>query len=106
MELEPSGWGSKVFKKRGRNKLPGGVLVVAAVNATGEPTLPLSVLGPYKTVLSVVVREHVSIKYRRWISTTNNNENDDTAVPQAVKDLLWRKVNEKFIFPAGCDIEW
>jgi hypothetical protein len=52
--------------KRGRNKMPKGRSLITELDELGEPVAPVSVTGPYKSSIGVVVRENVHIRYRYW----------------------------------------
>ena len=99
---EASGSGSRAVSKRGRSKLPKGRFMILEVDPTGEPCEPVSVLGPYKTAIGVLVRDFIPIKYRFWVG---KDQHQEWVVPNSVKDNVWEKVTEKFAFPGDCDMK-
>ena len=76
--------------------------MITEVDQVGKPMHPTSILGPYKTALGVFVRDHIPIKYRNWIKSSQN-ENNEWVVLDELQAQLWRKVQEKFTFPQACD---
>ena len=52
--------------RRGPSKMPEGCFIIAEVNTVGEPTRPKVILGPYKTAIGCLVRDHVVVTYRSW----------------------------------------
>ena len=55
------------------------------VSPAGEPTALEWVLGPYKSICGIVVKDHVSINYRLW----TGKRGDPHVVPDLIKnDIL------------------
>ena len=56
----------------------------------------------YKTILGLLVRDFISIKYRKWIG----KDDDRWRVPESEKDYKWDvKIPEYFTFPVEYDRE-
>ena len=56
----------------------------------------------YKTILGLLVRDFIPIKYRKWIG----KDDDRWRVPKSDKDYIWYiKILEYFTFPAEYDRE-
>ena len=49
---------------RGPSRMSEGRFIITEVNSVGEPTRPKVVLGPFKTAIECLVRDHVAITYR------------------------------------------
>ena len=87
---------------RGPSKMPTGQFVITQVSPVGEPTTPQRVLGPYKSVYGIAVKDHVPVSYRLW----TGEQGDQHVVPDSIKNnILWPKILEKFDFPEGTDIK-
>ena len=81
---------------QGPSKMPTGRFVITEVSPVGEPTASERVLGPYKSVYGIVVKDHVPISYRLW----TDEWSDLHVVLDSIKnDILWPKILEKFDFP-------
>ena len=56
----------------------------------------------YKTILGLLVRDFIPIKYRKWIG----KDDDRWRVPESEKDYIWDvKIPEYFTFLAEYDRE-
>ena len=56
----------------------------------------------YKTILGLLVRDFIPIRYRKWIG----KDDDLWRVPESEKDYIWDvKIPEYFTFPAEYDRE-
>ena len=102
----PEGQDNEQSKKprsvRGPSKMPKERCVVTEVSPAGEPTAPDRVLGPFKTVCGIAVKDFVPISYRFWTGA----QGDPHVVPNSIKnDLLWPKILEMFEFPTGTDLD-
>ena len=75
--------------------MPTGQFVITEVSSTGEPTTPERVLGPYKSVCGITIKDHVPITYILW----TGERGDPHMVPDSINDILWPKILEKFDFP-------
>ena len=76
--------------------------MITEVSPAGEPIAPKRVLGPYKLVYGIAVKDHMPISYRLW----TGERGDPHVVPDSIKnDILWPKILEKFDFPEGTNIE-
>jgi hypothetical protein len=76
--------------------------VIIKVSPVGEPTAPERVLGPYKLVYGIAVKDHVPISYILW----TGERGDMYMVPNSIKnDILWPKILGKFDFPKDIDME-
>ena len=83
---------------RGPLEMPTGLFVIREVSLAGEPTAPDRVLGPYKSICGIAVKDHMPISYRLWTGEQDNPH----VVPDSIKnDILWPKILEKFDFPEG-----
>ena len=68
----------------------------------GDPLSPPIALTKYKTILGLLVRDFIPIKYRKWIG----KDDDRWRVPESEKDYIWDvKILEYFTFPAEYDRE-
>ena len=59
-------------------------------------------LGPYKTTIEVLVRDHIPIKYRYWVG---KDDVQPLVVPNSLKDKVWRRVVDVIRFTGGCNME-
>ena len=56
----------------------------------------------YKTILRLLVRDFIPIRYRKWIG----KDDDPWRVPESEKDYIWDiKIPEYFTFPTEYDRE-
>ena len=68
----------------------------------GDPLSPPIALTKYKTILGLLVRDFIPIKYRKWIG----KDDDRWRVPESEKDYIWDvKILEYFTFLAKYDRE-
>ena len=70
---------------RGVSQLPTGRNAHWQINAfdqVGEPLAPEKATTKYKTVIGALVRDYISIKYRKWIG----KDDDLWRVPESEKD--------------------
>ena len=68
----------------------------------GDPLSPPIALTKYKTILGLLVRDFIPIKYRKWIG----KDDDPWRVPKSEKDYIWDfKILEYFTFPTEYDRE-
>ena len=68
----------------------------------GDPLSPPIALTKYKTILGLLVRDFIPIKYRKWIG----KDDDWWRVPEREKDYIWDvKIPEYFTFLAEYDRE-
>ena len=68
----------------------------------GDPLSPSIALTKYKTILGLLVRDFIPIKYRKWIG----KDDDRWRVPESKKDYIWDvKIPEYFTFPTEYDRE-
>ena len=57
-------------------------------------------MAKYKTILRLLVRDFIPIRYRKWIE----KDNDPWRVLKSEKDYIWDiKIPEYFTFPAEYD---
>ena len=70
------------YRVRGPSKMPMGQFVITEVSPAGEPTAPERVLGPYKSVYGIAIKDHVPISYRLWIG----ERGDPHMVPNSIKN--------------------
>jgi hypothetical protein len=92
----------KQHRVRGPSKMPMGRFVITEVSPSGVPTAPERVLGSYKSVCGIAVKDNVPISYRLW----TGERGDPHVVPDSIKnDILWPKILEKFNFHEGTDME-
>jgi hypothetical protein len=95
---QPSGTttSSNLKRKHGhrrRNQIPKrGQLVIEQLSDKGEPVEPKGIASRFWNIVSAIVRDQLG----SWITTSNWK-----TVPKATKDVLWDKVNEKFVYPEG-----
>ena len=76
--------------------------MITEVSPAGEPTAPERVLGPYKSVCGIAVKDHMPITYRLWTGERGYSH----VVPDSIKnDILWPKILDKFDFPEETDVE-
>ncbi|OEL23005.1 DNA-directed RNA polymerases II, IV and V subunit 9B [Dichanthelium oligosanthes] len=61
----------------------------------------MSVQGPFKTMIRVLVMEIIPIKFWHW----NGKAEDEWAVPTEEKEKVWMRLNEHFKFSEGCNRE-
>ena len=62
----------------------------------GDPLSPPIALTKYKTILGLLVRDFIPIKYRKWI----RKDDDRRRVPESEKDYIWDvKIPEYFTLP-------
>ena len=68
----------------------------------GDPLSPPIALTKYKTILGLLVRDFIPIKYRKWIG----KDDDRWRVLESEKDYIWDvKIPKYFTFPAEYDRE-
>jgi hypothetical protein len=60
----------------------------------GEPVEPKGIAARFRNIVDVIVRDQLA----SWITTTKWK-----TVPKAMKDVLWAKVKEKFVYPEGTE---
>jgi hypothetical protein len=66
------------------------------------PLSPPIALTKYKTILRLLVRDFIPVRYRKW----NGKDNDSWRVPESEKDYIWDiKIPEYFTFPMEYDKE-
>jgi hypothetical protein len=58
---------------------------VSEFDQVGESVRPRKVFDKYKTILKALVRDYISIKYRKWIG----KDDDPWRVPKSEKDAIW-----------------
>ena len=67
-----------------------------------DPLSPPIGLTRYKTILRLLVRDFILIRYRKWIG----KDDDPWRVPESKKDYIWDvKILEYFTFPTEYDRE-
>ena len=68
----------------------------------GDPLSSPIALTKYKTILELLVRDFIPIRYKKWI----RKDNDPWRVPESEKDYIWDiKIPEYFTFPTEYDKE-
>jgi hypothetical protein len=68
----------------------------------GELVAPSIIIVKYKTILGLLVRDFIPIKYRKWIG----KDNDEWKVPESEKDAIWENmIPQYFTFPVDYDRE-
>lgn len=77
---------------RGPRKMSSGQYMITEIMDNGEPTVPVSARGPFKTAYEVMARDHVAITYRSW----SGHESNRWVVLDDVNDILWSKMMEVF----------
>ena len=76
--------------------------VIMEVSPAGEPIPPERVLGPYKSVYDIVIKDRMPTSYRLW----TGERGDPQVIPDLIKnDILWPKILEKFDFPEEIDMK-
>ena len=67
-----------------------------------DPLSPPIALTKYKTILGLLIRDFIPIRYRKWIG----KDDDRWGVSESEKDYIWDvKIPEYFTFPAEYDRE-
>ena len=86
---EPEGSGSrKARSNRGVSKIHVGRNAhwhITEFDESGDPLSPPIALTKYKTILGLLVKEFIPIKYRKWIGKDDNR----WKVPESDKDYIW-----------------
>ena len=95
----------KARSKQAMSKLPVGRNAHWHITEFDEFRDPLSLpiaLTKYKTILGLLVRDFIPIRYKKWIG----KDNDPWRVPKSEKDYIWDiKILECFTFPMEYDKE-
>ena len=85
---EPEGLGSrKARSKRGVLKIPidrNAHWHITEFDEFGDPLSPPIALTKYKTILGLLIRDFITIRYRKW----NGKDNDPWRVPESEKDYI------------------
>jgi hypothetical protein len=80
---------------RRRNQIPErGQLVIEQLGDKGEPVEPRGIVARFWNIVGAIVRDQLG----SWITTSNWK-----TVTKAMKDVLWAKVKEKFVYPEGTE---
>lgn len=66
----------------------------------GEMVDPLIALGPYKSIIGVLVRDFILLKYKKW----NGKEDNEWMVLESEKDAIWERLKGHFTFPPSYDV--
>ena len=75
---------------------------ITEFNEFGDPLSPPIALTKYKTILGLLVRDFIPIKYRKWIG----KDDDPWRIPESEKDDIWEKwIPPYFTFPQDYDKE-
>jgi hypothetical protein len=61
------------------------------LDPVGEPVLPFGVMARYKTVIGVLVKDNIPIKYRYW-----HKKDSEWVVPSSLMELCWQKLKGLF----------
>ncbi|GJN19733.1 hypothetical protein PR202_gb07039 [Eleusine coracana subsp. coracana] len=93
----------QVRRGRGPNKQPIGRHVIVEISDARDPLHPNVVASAWRTTCGTLVRDHVAITYRLWRGGQNLNKR--YVVPDDIKRTMWNKLDAKFEFPKGCDME-
>jgi hypothetical protein len=68
----------------------------------GELVTPSIPIAKYKTILGLLVRDFIPIKYRKWIG----KDNDEWKVPESEKHAIWENmIPQYFTFLVDYDRE-
>jgi hypothetical protein len=89
--------GDKPIRARGqhgRHKKYDDVHVIAQVGPSGEPLLPIEVLGKFNNQCSVIVQGKIEITYQDW-----------KKVPKGLKQYVWEEMLKQFTYPEGSDLD-
>ena len=79
-----------------REVLPHAHWHITEFDQVGEPLAPKKDVAKYKTVIRALVRDYISIKYRKWIG----KDDDPWRVFESEKDDIWEKwIPQYFTFP-------
>jgi hypothetical protein len=68
--------------------------VIAQVGPSGEPLLPIEVLGKFSNQCSLIVREKIEITYQDW-----------KKVPKGLKQYVWEEILKRFTYIEGSDLD-
>ena len=103
---EPESSGSrKARSKRGVSKILVSRNVhwhITEFDEFGDPLSPPIALTKYKTILWLLVRKFIPIRYNKWIGKYDY----PWRVPESEKDYIWDvKILEYFTFPTKYDTE-
>ena len=69
---------------------------IAELDEFRDPLSPPIALTKYKTILGLLVRDFILIRYRKWIG----KDDDPWRVSKSEKDDIWDKwISQYFTFP-------
>jgi hypothetical protein len=64
------------------------------VGPSGEPLLPIEVLGKFSNQCSVIVQEKIEITYQDW-----------KKVPEGLKQYVWEEMLKRFTYLEGSNLD-
>lgn len=87
--------------KRGKTKLPTSSHPMHIIDQVGELVDLLKVVGPFQSIIGVLVRDFILLKYKKW----NGKEDNEWMVLESEKDAIWERLKGHFTFPPSYDVQ-